>query len=77
MYILTRSLLVQVWSMKIQIKEKSKTKKIFERISGGLTDLFIRTNLECTFVHFCIFYLFYLNFSIKMALSSFFDIFET
>ena len=56
MYILTRSLLVQVWSMKIQIKEQSKTKKkIFERISGGLTDLFIRTNLECTFVHFCIF----------------------
>ena len=42
-------------------------------------DRFIRSNknLECTFVHFCIFYLFYLNFSIKMALSSFFDIFET
>ena len=43
MYILTRFLLVQVWS--IQIKEQSKTKTVFERISGGLTDLFVRTKI--------------------------------
>lgn len=79
-YILPRFLLVQVWSMNFRIlrlRNTQKQKKCWTNFRWF--DRFIRSNknLECTFVLFCIFYLFYLNFSIKMALSSFFDIFET